>query len=205
MTNLKISQIRAINASLSFGRTLQEIHPEIVDMRLGGMSITQIVEELDLVNRYNLTKVIARNSVSVSLCGHDGKLGIPAYVGLIEDPLERERICRQNRIAPMAFPLEEKIVLGRQIAEKMGYATWLTEDELVISEKDLAMALTHSESYRISEPRRGFRIGDIDNQAIADTLNSEREIRGYDQVMTSAKVRTGLYKYKKQLEKRNSS
>jgi hypothetical protein len=198
MTDLKISQIRAINASISLGRILQETHPEIASLRREGMSLPTIVKKLDITGVYNVTAHIARNSVALSLCGHDGKLGIPAYAGSIRDPKERAKICRQNRIAPLVLPLEEKIALGRKIAGGMGYVTWLTEGELTIDEKDLAMALTHSPDYQISGQR-------VNNQAIADTLNAERELRGYDQVMTKSKVRTGLYKYRKQLERRKSS
>ena len=205
MSDLKISQIRAIHASLDLGRDLQDHFPQIADMWREGYSRPHIVDELEIGKHYGTTKKIAVNAVGYALCGSNGDMGVEAYHGLIEDPEERRKICAKHRAEPLLLGLEAKAAKGREVAQRMGFATWLTEDDIVIDEKALALALTHSDHYRVSVPKRGQRIGDVDNQAIADTLNLERELAGFPTVMTADRVRKGLYKYKKQLERRNGT
>ena len=206
MVDLTLSQIRAIYAQIDLGRILQiDFSFDLAERWINGETIQEIALCNKIIpERYNVTQRIAIEGVRKYLCGHNGSMGIKPYDGMVPEE-QRKKICRDHRTSSEVMPLELRISNGKKIAQKMGYTTWLTENELGIAEKDLAIALTHSEVYRISEPKRGFRIGDINNQAITDTLNSERVWRGYEPIVTVDRVRKGLYKYRKKLEKRNNN
>jgi len=204
MVDLTLTQIRAINAQIDLGLILQRDYSfSLAERWVNGDTIRQIALDEEIPTKYGVTQAIAIEGVRKYLCGHNGSFGIPYYEGMVPEQ-DRKKICREHRMSSEAMPLESRVAKGKHVAARMGLTTWLTEDQIMIDEKDLALALTLSENYRVQVPKRGQRIGDINYSLVVETLNQERESNGFPQSLTVNKVRKDLYKYKKQREKNHA-
>lgn len=94
MTNQE--EIRAVIKSIELGRILNQTHPEIRNLYLNGRSLTEIVNELEIQERYIVTRNIAIKSVWNALVGYDKNyLGRRNYEGLLTEE-ERIRIGKEH-------------------------------------------------------------------------------------------------------------
>ncbi|MCH7850228.1 MAG: hypothetical protein IH845_01145 [Nanoarchaeota archaeon] len=89
-------QFTAIKGSIDLGRTLTEEHPEIANLYREGSSIPQIVEELDIQSRYDVTGNIAWSGVQRAISGHESGFNSDPYEGLIPDTRERGELAKDH-------------------------------------------------------------------------------------------------------------
>ncbi|MBS3093301.1 hypothetical protein J4456_01830 [Candidatus Pacearchaeota archaeon] len=125
-------QIGAIKRSVILGRTLQEEHPELVDLYRNGKSLTEISDELEICVVYNVSESVSRNAISLALIGYGGAWGFESYTGILkEDEVkllgeehksqngkENGRILMENKKGIFALTTEQKIQTGRKSGNK---------------------------------------------------------------------------------------
>ncbi|MEK6846538.1 MAG: hypothetical protein AABY16_00015 [Nanoarchaeota archaeon] len=88
--DLTPQQIRAIEIAIKLGRTLQQNHPEIVDLYRQGFFLPQIVEQLDIVSEYRVTENVALSGVGYAISGNNSLFGKIFYDGLIPEEERKE-------------------------------------------------------------------------------------------------------------------
>lgn len=89
---LSNSQYGAIKRSILLGKTLQENHPEILELYKNGKTYREIANLLGISMRYDISPVVAMRSVNRAITGYDGKYPFihESYEGLtsISEALE---------------------------------------------------------------------------------------------------------------------
>src|SRR3989344_5841362 len=85
-------QKKAIAVQVTWGKKLQELHPEVVDFYRGGKYIKKIAEELNICYRYSLTKNNAVRAITYALNGFNGipSMNLSAYSGLLDENEKKE-------------------------------------------------------------------------------------------------------------------
>jgi len=82
---------------IKMGLIIQKDYPEIAEMYRSGKSLTEIVNELGLIDKYDFSnKSTAASAVSYALRGHGGEFGLPAYAGSIQDKSELEQLAAEH-------------------------------------------------------------------------------------------------------------
>ena len=96
--DIPIEQLMAINMRFRLGRKLQENYgEEIKSLYSGGYTLSQIVDKLEIHEKYNISDHLARNSIYTAITGHDGKFNVEGYDGLFIEE-ERERIGKEHMV-----------------------------------------------------------------------------------------------------------
>ncbi len=96
--DIPIEQLMAINMRFRLGRKLQENYgEEIKSLYSGGYTLSQIVDKLEIHEKYSISDHLARNSIYTAITGHDGKFNVSSYNGLFSEE-ERERIGKEHMV-----------------------------------------------------------------------------------------------------------
>ena len=86
-------QITAVKRSIELGRTLQSEHPEIAEIYRNGCSLSETVEELNIMSEYDVGYGVAMSGVRYALAGHRCGFRVKSYDGF----LSLEEIARLGR------------------------------------------------------------------------------------------------------------
>ncbi len=121
MNNYDGPKIAAIIRSASLGVTLQRDMPEIVESYRKGFSLLEIVDMMNVCERYGVTRYVAKYGVRKAISGHDGNFRTGPYEGLIGDEerreLEREHKSDSGTRAVEHVSIAERIKNGREVHE----------------------------------------------------------------------------------------
>tara|TARA_Y100000310_G_scaffold264856_1_gene275651 strand:- start:317 stop:1033 length:717 start_codon:yes stop_codon:yes gene_type:complete len=112
--NLSAPQLRAMKKSASLGRILQKEFSEIAEDYRNGLSKTKIIEKYNIKALYNIGENVAQNAIASALKGHNGKLGVKTYEGLIPDQGELARLCLEH---------QENATVDMTVEQRRGYGT----------------------------------------------------------------------------------
>jgi len=95
---LSSDQIGAIRHSVRIGSLLVNDHPEIAELYRGGMSYSEIAENLDVKVKYGIpSDRVSRNSIRYAITGHTGSFGTGPYDGLIQNLDELAELEHEHR------------------------------------------------------------------------------------------------------------
>lgn len=146
--DLTPEQFGAIKRSIELGRILQEEHPEIAESYRNGCFVREIVEELDICNKYNVTQRVAENGILRALTGCEGYSGVEGYEGFLSTE-EREQLAKEHRIEC------SKSVGLRNFEEGIGLAGMTQEQRYAAAKK------AGSASYKSGKGATGLSKGKL--------------------------------------------
>jgi|GEM_PF-2343795 hypothetical protein len=85
-----------LRRAISLGQNVKRDFPEIAQAYRDGKTLAEIVEKYNLTERYVAQKKVAPRAVHYALTGYGGGLDLEPYQGLISDPEERVRLCKEH-------------------------------------------------------------------------------------------------------------
>jgi len=153
--NLTSEQISAIKRSVDLGRILQDEHPEALNLYRGGKTLEEITHQLNLREKYSVSKRVAISSLSYALRGYRGTEEPVEYKGLTCEEelnqLEGEHKInglnkgrsksyetrKKNNLGIFSLSPDELSTNGRKGGKKGG--------KIVVEKRLGAHALTHEE------------------------------------------------------------
>lgn len=89
MNDLSISQKEGLRRSIELGRRIQRDYPKVAEM-YEDLCIGGISRALDIAREYGVSEEIAQSGIRRAIKGHNGKLRINAYLGLLDEETYRE-------------------------------------------------------------------------------------------------------------------
>lgn len=216
MTDIELigRKIKAIRKAIALGLELQAQHPEVAFLYMGGLSQREIVNELELQNKYGITMYVAKSAIGFAIRGYKGSKLAESYEGLIPAE-ERKKLevehKRENALATASIyssiigqrsarqgigihGLSKKVnwkirsTGGKEGARSNGYEPWKPQEIVYILD----------ESKKCLHPEGSRYGGSIDKKELTLRVNSMfPEVK-----RTEWAVRSILTKYKKTKYKR---
>jgi len=137
LTDLNISQLRAIKKSAYLGKILQKDLPEIAEDYKKGLSKSKIIKKYNIKETYKIGENVAQNAVTLALRGYSGHLGIKSYLGLIKNESELEKLASEHQaIAFNSLTPEQRKANGKKAYEQgLGVYGYITEKRKEIGRK----------------------------------------------------------------------
>ena len=116
-----------IEKGANLARKLQKDFPEIADAYREGRTHLQIVEDFDIVSKYDESLSVAKHAVYCAIRGYSGNFG--NFEGLITDQNELERLCYEHHArcgrdmlkrkqGAFSLTLEERKKLASKVGRK---------------------------------------------------------------------------------------
>ncbi len=164
--------IAGSKGAIKTGQKIKEDCPCIADMYTSGKTLPEIVLELDIVTKYDLTSpATAASAVSYALRGHDGKYEIPAYSGLIKDKTRLDQLAAEHNYESgkklqkdgkgmFKLSKEEKDAIRKKASQK-SYETMLAEGTGILGRSKEQMQEDSRKALKAKGIQPWLREGDI--------------------------------------------
>src|SRR3989338_7003623 len=199
-------QIGAIKRSVILGRTLQEEHPELVDLYRNGKSLTEISDELEICVVYNVSESVSRNAISLALIGYGGAWVFESYTGILKEDevkLLGEEHKSQNgkeKRKEDSSKGYQSFLKNRSKKEKSEYGVKgvVEKGQTPYSDEEIKYAYQLSLKKVYINPPGSRNPGKANCELIAKEIN--RIFHKGDEVRDRRTISTRLYRYRKSLE-----